>query len=93
MDAHFEWFVHARALAPAARSKAQNGTVAKVPLNRDNRGIALLGDAASPDPETRPITIHPDIRHVHVTGGEIVKFTLGNQFFAGTFNGGPAASI
>ncbi|MBC7705600.1 MAG: hypothetical protein H7274_16845 [Rhodoferax sp.] len=79
MDAYFEWFVHARALAPAARSEAQDGTVAKVQLNQDNRGIALLGDAASPDPATRPMTIHPDICHVHVTGGEIVEFTVGGR--------------
>ena len=90
----------ARAYAPAPvvvppvappKAEGEAVTAAKVAPNRGNTGIALLGDAASPASATRTIAIYPDTRYVNVTGGEIVKFTVGNQSFAWNFNGRPSS--
>ena len=64
---------------------------AKVEPNRGNTGIALLGDPASPAWATRTIAIYPDTRYVNVTGGEVVKFTVGDKSFAWNFNGRPSS--
>ena len=76
---------------PAAPSKAEDVSMAKVGPNRGNAGIALLGDPASPASANRTIAIHPDTRHVNVTGGEVVKFTVGDKSFAWNFNGHPSS--
>ena len=76
---------------PTAPSEADGGLIAKVEPNRGNTGIALLGDPASPAWATRTIAIYPDTRYVNVTGGEVVKFTVGDKSFAWNFNGRPSS--
>ena len=71
----------------ATPSEADGGLIAKVEPNRGNAGIALLGDPASPAWATRTIAIYPDTRYINVTGGEVVKFTVGDKSFAWNFNG------
>jgi len=78
-------------LVAVAPLKADNVTVAKVEPILGNSGIALLGSAALPASATRTIAIYPDTRYVNMTGGEIVKFTVGNQSFAWNFNGRPSS--
>ena len=76
---------------PATPSEADGVLIAKVEPNRGNAGIALLGDPASPAWATRTIAIYPDTRYVNVTGGEVVKFTVGDKSFAWNFNGRPSS--
>ena len=66
-------------------------SIAKVEPNRGNAGITLLGDPASPASASRTIAIYPDTRYVNVTGGEVVKFTVGDKSFAWNFNGRPTS--
>lgn len=47
----------------------------------------LLGDAASADAAARSIRIHPDMRFVHVEGGEVIRFIVGDKTFGWDFNG------
>lgn len=49
--------------------------------------LALLGDAASNAAAERAIVIGPDTRHVNVTGGEIIRFDVGQQSFTWHFDG------
>ena len=76
---------------PAAPSKAEGVSIAKVEPNRSTAGDALLGDPASPASATRTIAIYPDTRYVNVTGGEVVKFTVGDKSFAWNFSGRPGS--
>ena len=48
--------------------------------------IDLLGDPASPSAAARTIVITPDTKYVNVTGGETVRFVVGDKTFAWTFN-------
>lgn len=50
--------------------------------------IDLLGDAAPAAAATRTIVIRPDTKYVNVTGGDIVKFVVGDKAFAWAFNVG-----
>ena len=47
----------------------------------------LLGTAVPAMATTRTITIAADTRYVNVTGGEIVRFTVGDKSFGWSFNG------
>lgn len=55
-------------------------------LNTPTR-LALLGDAASNSAAERSIVIGPETHHVNVTGGEIVRFTVGEKSFTWHFDG------
>ena len=79
------------AMPPVAPPKAEGMPIAKVEPNRGNAGITLLGDPASPASASRTIAIYPDTRYVNVTGGEVVKFTVGDKSFAWNFNGRPTS--
>lgn len=46
----------------------------------------LLGDPAPPSAATRTIVITPDTKWVNVTGGNIVKFIVGDKTFTWNFN-------
>jgi hypothetical protein len=48
--------------------------------------IDFLGDPAPPAAATRTIVIKPDTKWVNVTGGETIRFVVGNKTFAWTFN-------
>lgn len=48
--------------------------------------IHLLGDPAPISAATSTITIGPDTKWVNVTGGDTVRFNVGEKSFAWTFN-------
>lgn len=47
---------------------------------------SFLGDPAPPEAATETIVIHPDTRWVNVTGGDTVRFVVGDKAFAWVFN-------
>ena len=49
--------------------------------------VEMLGDPAPLSAATRTINIGPDTKWVNVTGGETVKFTIGDKAFAWNFDG------
>ncbi|WP_081991990.1 CzcE family metal-binding protein [Collimonas arenae] len=49
--------------------------------------LDLLGDPAPVTAATRTIVITPDTAYVNVTGGEIIKFVVGDKAFAWNFDG------
>jgi hypothetical protein len=49
--------------------------------------IDLMGDPAVVTAATRTIVIAPDTTYVNVTGGEIIKFVVGDKSFAWNFDG------
>jgi len=57
-----------------------------VPVARD-RSLELMGMPAVVSMATRTIAIKPDTKYVNVTGGEIIRFTVGDKDFAWNFNG------
>ena len=48
--------------------------------------IDFLGEPATPSAAMRTIVIKPDTRWVNVTGGDIVKFMVGEKTFAWNFD-------
>ncbi len=54
--------------------------------------IDLLGDPAPAPAATRTIAITPATKYVNVTGGDIVKFTVGDKSFTWAFNGAISVS-
>lgn len=54
--------------------------------------VDLLGDPAPPSAATRTIVITPETKWVNVTGGDIVKFIVGEKIFAWNFNVGETIS-
>lgn len=48
--------------------------------------VAFLGDPAPVTAATKTVVIRPDTRWVNVTGGDIVKFVVGDKSFAWAFN-------
>ena len=51
-----------------------------------SKNIELLGDPAPLSAAQRTIVITPEAKYVSVTGGEIVKFVVGQQSFAWQFD-------
>jgi hypothetical protein len=49
--------------------------------------LDLLGEPAPPAAATQTIVISPDTRWVNVTGGDTVKFIVGDKEFAWNFSG------
>jgi Heavy-metal resistance protein CzcE/TIR domain len=77
----------ASALAPAPAPVASPAPAPETqPTARDPR-IDLMGTPATLSMATRTIPIGPDTKYVNVTGGEIVRFTVGDKQFAWNFNG------
>ncbi|HJV84614.1 MAG TPA: CzcE family metal-binding protein [Noviherbaspirillum sp.] len=50
--------------------------------------VSLLGDPAPVAAATRTVIIQPDTTWTHVTGGDTVKFVVGDKSFAWVFNVG-----
>ncbi len=48
--------------------------------------LALFGDPAPVEAATQTIVIRPETRWVNVTGGDTVKFVVGEKSFAWIFN-------
>lgn len=46
----------------------------------------LYGSAAPPDPTQTTIRIEPGTRYVQIEGGQTVRFLVGDQAFAWSFN-------
>lgn len=57
------------------------------------RPIALLGDPAPPAAATKTIVIRPDTRWINVTGGDIVRFVVGDKSFGWAFNVGTGVNL
>lgn len=60
------------------------------PMDYSTR-IDLLGDPAPLSAATRTIVISPATNAVNVTGGEIVRFVVGDKSFAWNFDGATSA--
>jgi hypothetical protein len=54
---------------------------------RRDAELDLLGGPASGSMVTRTIVIRPDTRYVNVTGGEVIRFEVGDRSFVWNFNG------
>lgn len=52
----------------------------------------LLGSPAAPAAAARSIVVTPDTRWVNVTGGEIIRFVVGENTFTWNFNNSPTVS-
>ncbi|MGZ3237321.1 MAG: CzcE family metal-binding protein [Burkholderiaceae bacterium] len=48
--------------------------------------VDLLGAPSTPSAATRTIVIHDNTKYVNVTGGEIVRFIVGDRAFAWNFD-------
>lgn len=55
-------------------------------LQNTERPITFLGDPASPATATETIVIYPITKWVNVTGGDTVRFVVGDKSFAWTFS-------
>ena len=66
-------------------------STARIDPPRSTVAVALLGDPAPPETATRTIAILPGTRYVNVTGGEVVRFTVGDKSFAWNFSGRPSS--
>lgn len=53
----------------------------------------LLGMAVPPPAATQTVTITPATRWVNVTGGDIVRFVVGDREFAWDFNVGSTVAV
>lgn len=60
--------------------------LACAPINSSVR-LDLLGDPAPVSGATKTIVITPETKYVNVTGGDIVKFVVGDKSFAWNFDG------
>ena len=77
----------AHVVHPPAAAPPESLTFAKVEPSRSSASVTMLGDLAAPSSATRTIAIRVDTRYVNVTGGEVVRFTIGDKAFAWNFNG------
>ena len=83
---------HAVAPAPAPALAAPAPAAAESPapdvaLARRDPGLDLLGGPGAASMVTRTIVIKPETSHVNVTGGEVIRFEVGNKSFVWNFNG------
>ncbi|OWW19686.1 CzcE family metal-binding protein [Noviherbaspirillum denitrificans] len=60
-------------------------------INQD-MPVGLLGDPAPVEAATQTIVISPQTKWVNVTGGDIVRFDVGDKSFAWAFNVGTGIS-
>ena len=65
---------------------AITATVASAQDQVPSKHLDLLGDPASVSAAQRTIVITPETKYVNVTGGEVVKFVVGEQSFAWHFD-------
>ena len=55
--------------------------------DRREPALDLLGGPGSPSMVTRTIVIKAETRYVNVTGGEVIRFEVGDKSFVWNFNG------
>lgn len=79
------------AAPPAAVPVASSPPAATVLATASDPGLDWFGSAAPATLATRTIAIRPDTRYVNVTGGEIIRFDVGERSFVWNFNGRPSS--
>jgi len=79
------------ALAAPAPAVAESPSPA-APLARRESSLDLLGSPGSPSMVTRTIVIKPTTSYVNVTGGEVIRFEVGDKSFLWNFSG-PGSSF
>jgi len=82
----------AAAPAPAATPEAPARAAAEsrapeAALARRDPALDLLGGPGSASMVTRTIVIKPEMSYVNVTGGEVIRFEVGDKSFVWNFNG------
>jgi len=77
--------------APAPSSAASSAPTATVLATASDPGLDWFGNAAPVTMATRTIAIKPDTSYVNVTGGEIIRFDVGERSFVWNFNGRPSS--
>jgi hypothetical protein len=78
-------------LAAPAPAVAESPAPA-VALARRESSLDLLGSPGSPSMVTRTIVIKPTTSYVNVTGGEVIRFEVGDKSFLWNFSG-PGSSF
>lgn len=53
----------------------------------------LLGTPVPPTAATRTVNLTPDMQWVNVTGGDVVRFNVGGQEFAWSFDTSPIVQV
>ena len=71
------------AIAPAAAESPPP----EVALARRDPVLDLLGGPGSASSVTRTIVIKPETSYVNVTGGEVIRFEVGDKSFVWNFDG------
>jgi len=77
--------------APAPARPIAVATGPEVVATARDPSLDLLGSAATLAMATRTIVIRPETSYVNVTGGEIIRFDVGNKSFVWNFNGRPSS--
>ena len=72
--------------APASIATAPPSSTPELLATRDP-GTDLYGGPGTLSMVTRTIVIRPDASYVNVTGGEVIRFQVGNKSFVWAFNG------
>jgi hypothetical protein len=75
--------------APVPAVTVQTTAPAQAPTAAPARNAALelLGSLGTPEAATRSVTIRPDTTSLNATGGEIIRFDVGDKNFVWNFNG------
>jgi hypothetical protein len=73
--------------APAPAASPSPTPLPEVVAARSDPGLELLGSPGALSMVTRSIAIKPDTNFVNVTGGEVIRFDVGNRSFVWNFNG------
>jgi hypothetical protein len=76
----------APAPSTAGQEAAESPPPQAAPARRDP-AIDLLGGPGSASTITRTIVIKPETSYVNVTGGEVIRFEVGDKSFVWNFNG------
>jgi hypothetical protein len=77
----------APAPAPAVSPSPSPSPLPEVVAARSDPRLELLGSPGALSMVTRTIAIRPDTNFVNVTGGEVIRFDVGNKSFVWNFNG------
>lgn len=73
--------------SPAPAPAPAPATGPTIVAARQEPGLELLGSPGTPAMVTRTIVIKPTTSFVNVTGGEVIRFDVGDKSFVWNFNG------
>lgn len=73
--------------APTTAASPAPSSLPEVVAGRSDPSLELLGSPGALSMVTRTIAIKPDTSFVNVTGGEVIRFDVGNKSFVWNFNG------